>query len=118
MSPAHNRYPGPCMKCGGTVPKGGGFFSRIGGGWAVVHLDCTRKRRIPSPEPIPRPMMTWLKPCAHCPSAHGPGDPESEDILANPEREEFSDFSCAWRPNGFCQGWARKMARALEARRV
>jgi len=65
--------------------------------------------QIPEPVLNPRPISTHLHPCVHCPSAHGPGDPESDDYLRFPkDSEERSDFSCGWRNEKFCQGWAKK----------
>lgn len=66
-------------------------------------------KTIPQPKVQPTPVATHLHPCAHCPSAHGHGDPESEDILkAGKECELWRDFPCAWRPEKFCQGWAKE----------
>lgn len=65
--------------------------------------------KIPAPQLNPIPIATHLHPCAHCPSAHGPGDPESDDYLRGPkDAEERRDFSCGWRPEKFCQGWAKE----------
>lgn len=53
-----------------------------------------------------RPTTIHKKPCAHCPSAHFPPDPESADIKANWSRAAQIDvvFPCAWRPDAMCRG--------------
>ena len=35
-----NRYPGPCISCGGYVPKGRGSLQRNGRRWAVRCHAC------------------------------------------------------------------------------
>lgn len=47
-------------------------------------------------------------PCAHCPSVHGPEDPESVDIRDHCSRDEKieSVFRCAWRRDKACRGYA------------
>jgi hypothetical protein len=61
-------------------------------------------KTIPKPENVVRPKFVWLKPCANCPTAHGPGDPESDMYASIPERWKRlrHTFACAWRPNGYC----------------
>ena len=45
-------------------------------------------------------------PCAHCPSAHGPGDPESEDLAREPRAVQVqAAFPCGWRPHKLCKGY-------------
>lgn len=52
-----------------------------------------------------RPLFTWLKCCAHCPTNHGPNDPMSIDLASLPTLEARMEytFSCAWRPGGYCK---------------
>ncbi len=63
---------------------------------------------IPAVKIKERPTEIWESPCEKCPSAHGPGDPESEDILEWCRSGEVSfeeaTFPCAWRPNKLCKG--------------
>ncbi len=64
---------------------------------------------VPRPTLVERPNFTYLRPCGPCPSDHGT-DPMSEDILSWPDGSEGKDdFTCAWRKQGFCAGWAKKL---------
>lgn len=60
-------------------------------------------KRIPMPDYIPkRPIFSWIKCCANCPS-QTPGDPESLDIFSWSFKARMdTTFSCAWRPKGNC----------------
>ncbi len=62
--------------------------------------------RIPAPsDPGPRPTRIHRHPCARCPSAHFPPDPESQDIAALPYAERIRHvFPCGWRPQALCRG--------------
>lgn len=47
------------------------------------------------------------KACKHCPSAHFPPDPESEDIRDHFSRSEQLDtlFACGWGDGRLCRGY-------------
>lgn len=54
-------------------------------------------------------------PCAHCPSAHFPPDPESLDYLKASHRFRVEGaFPCAWRPDKYCRGYCDKMGVTAE----
>lgn len=58
----------------------------------------------------PRPTEVHRKPCRHCPSAHHPQDPESEDqkkfIEAGLLTPREAVFPCGWGPRKLCKGAA------------
>lgn len=68
-----------------------------------------RAKIVPYPTGIlsrQKPKEIHDRPCASCPSAHFPIDPESEDILEWPIEERLKTvFSCAWRPEKLCRGY-------------
>ena len=46
------------------------------------------------------------RPCTHCPSAYGPGDPESEWVLTLPHDKRVAlAFPCGWNGKRFCRGY-------------
>ena len=54
----------------------------------------------------PRATEIWKQPCANCPSAHFPTDPEVEDIKTwSREAQLDTVFRCAWRPEKLCKGY-------------
>jgi hypothetical protein len=51
-------------------------------------------------------MEVHRNPCAHCPSAHHPPDPEALDLLQAPRAEQVQHaFPCGWRPHKLCKGY-------------
>jgi hypothetical protein len=58
----------------------------------------------------PQPTEIHRSPCSHCPSAHYPSDPESDDIRAcDRETRAKHAFRCAWRPEKLCRGYCDDM---------
>ena len=66
------------------------------------------KLNLPAMNLVPRPKKIWRRPCGHCPSAHYPPDPESEDIARFYKEGKITawdaTFVCAWRPGKLCRG--------------
>jgi hypothetical protein len=75
------------------------------------------KRILPQVVPPTRPLFTWAKPCKHCPTAHGPGDPESDDYASIPCRDTRMEhtFACGWRPKGFCEANQRRQFYGIDS---
>lgn len=66
--------------------------------------------RVPKVEYIfKRPKFVWTSPCDRCPSKFGT-DPEVQDILKlSLYRRLRSAFACAWRREGYCHCYYKKM---------
>lgn len=64
-----------------------------------------------------RPTVIWKTPCGKCPSAHGLGDPESEQILEwcrlGQMSFEEATFTCAWRGKKLCKGVCDNVREAI-----
>lgn len=70
-------------------------------------MSAEARFRIPKPEdPGPRPREIHRHPCARCPSAHYPPDPQALDYLTAPREVQLREgiFPCAWRPEKLCKG--------------
>lgn len=66
------------------------------------------KMELPQLQPwnLARVKELHAEPCEHCPSAHHPPDPESEQFLrASRTTQLTSVFRCAWRNEKACKGW-------------
>ena len=80
------------------------FLSEAISGRAAPATSDLEPKKVPKSIPPERPSFVWLRPCQHCPTAHGPGDPESEMLASIPERwrRMRHTFACGWRPKGYC----------------
>lgn len=65
-----------------------------------------------------RPKFVWLKPCAHCPTAHYEHDPEVIMYASIKERWKRMRhaFACGWRPSGYCAANYKLQYRGYEER--
>jgi hypothetical protein len=56
------------------------------------------------------PFEVHRRPCAHCPSAHFPPDPEAEDLARAPREQQVrAAFPCGWRPRKLCRGYCDRI---------
>ena len=74
-----NRYPGPCARCGATIPAGGGDCEKVSGRWTVSHRgECSSASATAKPAAAGRgkcacgdPLNEWevrhgVRRCAEC----------------------------------------------------
>jgi hypothetical protein len=72
---------------------------------AIAGFARAVAERLPTPE-----LRAHTAPCAKCPSAHYPPDPEALDILAWPPAERVQTaFPCGWNGKRFCKGYCDQM---------
>ena len=58
-------------------------------------------------------------PCARCPSAHEPRDPEAEALARAPREQQVEAcFPCGWQPEKLCKGYCDAMGLTSEELRV